>query len=261
MSGILLETSGLTKHFGGLVAVDRLNLAVEARTIHAIIGPNGSGKTTIFNLLSGLLSPSAGTIRFGDEAIECDPAHCRVRLGIRRTFQNIRLFEELTVLENISLGQHSRAATGVSSLFKIWGAEERLLRQEALKAAERLGIGHLIRRLARELPYGSRRLVEIARALAGAPKLVLLDEPTAGMNPREAEELCAIIRDIRDEGITVVLVEHNLKVVSAVATRVTAINFGEKVAEGAPLEVLSHKAVVEAYIGIEDADKARPRHA
>ncbi|MFI5011646.1 MAG: ABC transporter ATP-binding protein [Hyphomicrobiales bacterium] len=261
MSAALIETSGLTKRFGGLVAVNRLDLAVEAQAIHAVIGPNGSGKTTVLNLLSGMLAPSAGAVRFAGEPIERQPPHLRVRRGMRRTFQNIRLFNELTVLENVMLGQHSRASTGFSSLFKTWSAQEKRLRREARATAQRLGIGHLVERPAGELAYGTRRLVEIARALASAPKLLLLDEPSAGMNAREAEDLCRIIRGIREEGVTVLLVEHNLKVISRVATRVTAINFGEKIAEGSPSEVLSHKAVVEAYIGLTDAEPIKAQHA
>jgi branched-chain amino acid transport system ATP-binding protein len=261
MSAPLLEAKGLTRRFGGLLAVDRLDLAVAQGSVHALIGPNGSGKTTVFNLLSGLLAPSAGTIAFAGHAVERAPAHRRVRLGMRRTFQNIRLFDELSVIDNIALGQYSRAATGPASLFATFGAREKELRRQAAALAERLGIGQLAGRLARELSYGNRRLVEIARALASAPKLLLLDEPTAGMNPREAQDLCAIIRAIREEGVTVLIVEHSLKVVTAVAERVTAINFGQKIAEGPPAEVLAHKAVVEAYIGIADAGGSRAAHA
>jgi len=261
MTRILLETRGLTRRFGGLVAVDRLDLEIEAQTVHAIIGPNGSGKTTVFNLMSGVLAPSAGSIRLAGAPIETDPAHVRVRLGMRRTFQNIRLFNDLTVLENIKLGQHSRASAGFSSLFKIWSSQERRLADEAMKAADRLGLGHLIHRPAAELAYGTRRLVEIARALVSAPRLLLLDEPSAGMNQREAKELCAIIRSLPNEGVTVLLVEHNLRVISGVAARVTAINFGQKIAEGSPSEVLSDKAVIEAYVGIVDPPSLAARHA
>ena len=256
MSTPLLDIRGLTKRFGGLTAVNRLDFAVLPGEIHAVIGPNGSGKTTVFNLLSGMLPVSAGRIQFAGAFIEKLPAHVRVRHGMRRTFQNIRLFEELSVRENIMLGQHSRTTTGLASLLRIWSAAERRLVQQAEAAAARVGIAALLDRPAGELPYGRRRLVEIARALVSNPTLLLLDEPTAGMNPVEAEGLCAIISGIRDDGVTVLLVEHNLKVISGLATRVTAINFGERIAEGGPAEVLTDSKVIEAYIGPPDPSDA-----
>jgi branched-chain amino acid transport system ATP-binding protein len=261
MNQSLLDTRGLTRRFGGLVAVSGLDLAVEAGTIHAVIGPNGSGKTTIFNLLSGVIAPTSGTIAFEGRAIEREPPHARVRRGIRRTFQNIRLFNELTVLENVMLGQHSRASAGFASLFKTWSTEEKQLRREAMDVADLIGIGRLLDRRADGLAYGTRRLVEIARALVSTPKLLLLDEPSAGMNPSEAEDLSAAIRGIRDQGVTILVVEHNLRVISGIAERVTAINFGEKIAEGTSGEVLSHAAVVEAYLGLAQDAAAASRHA
>jgi branched-chain amino acid transport system ATP-binding protein len=260
MSKVLIETRGLTKRFGGLVAVSSLDLAIKTGTIHAIIGPNGSGKTTVFNLLSGMIAPTLGTIVFEGRAIEREPPHARVRRGMRRTFQNIRLFNELTVLENVMLGQHCRAPAGFSSLFKIWSAEEKQLARQAMEVASLTGIGSLLDRRADGLAYGTKRLVEIARALVSAPKLLLLDEPSAGMNPSEAEGLSATIRSIRDQGVTILIVEHNLKVISSIAERVTAINFGQKIAEGTSAEVLSHPAVVEAYLGLAQ-DARASRHA
>jgi len=248
---VILQIDGLTKRFGGLTAVDGVDLAVEARSVHAIIGPNGSGKTTLFNLISGALAPSAGQILFDGERIDQRPAHERARLGIKRTFQNIRLFDDLSVLDNVLVGQHPVAITGLSSLYRRWSAKERAQRDAALEILGSLGLAGLAQRQASELAYGEKRLVEIARAVASSPRLLLLDEPTSGMNPREADEVVAAVRKIAAGGMTILIIEHHLPVVKDLAGRVTVLNFGKKVAEDTPAGVLAHPEVVEAYLGTE----------
>ncbi|HXP29507.1 MAG TPA: ABC transporter ATP-binding protein [Stellaceae bacterium] len=253
MTAVMLATQGLTKAFGGLVAVNDLDIVVESGVIHAIIGPNGSGKTTFFNLLSGMTAPNAGRIEFCGRRIEGELPHRRARLGIRRTFQNIRLFDDLSVLENVLLGQHTCAHAGLMSLVGRWTGEEKRLRGAALSLLDRLGIAEVADRRARDLAYGPRRLVEIARAMASAPKLLLLDEPTAGMNPRETEEVARVVSEIRAGGVTVLLIEHHMDLVAALAERITVLNFGVKIAEGSPAEVLHTAAVVDAYLGKAEA--------
>jgi len=246
---MILRLEALTKRFGGLTAVDAVDLAVEERSVHAIIGPNGSGKTTLFNLVSGAIAPTEGRILFDGERIDQRPAHARARLGIKRTFQNIRLFNELSVLENVMVGQHPVAVTGIASLYRAWSAKERAQRAAAMELLASLGLGDLARRQAAELAYGQKRLVEIARAVASSPRLLLLDEPTSGMNAREAEQVVAAVRTIAARQMTILIIEHHLPVVKDLAERVTVLNFGKKVAEDTPAGVLRDPAVVEAYLG------------
>jgi len=246
---MILEVKQLTKRYGGLTAVDRVDLSVAEHSVHAIIGPNGSGKTTLFNLVSGAVSATSGEIVFDAERVERRPAHERARLGIKRTFQNIRLFNELSVLENVLVGQHSVATTGLASLYRRWSAKERAQREAAMQLLASLGLAALAQRPAGELAYGEKRLVEIARAVASGPRLLLLDEPTSGMNEREAQDVVAAVRAIAARKMTILIIEHHLPVVKDLAQRVTVLNFGKKVAEDTPAGVLRDPAVVEAYLG------------
>ncbi|MCW5772156.1 MAG: ABC transporter ATP-binding protein [Rhodospirillaceae bacterium] len=248
----MLDIEALTKRFGGLVAVDGLDLRVAAGSIHAVIGPNGAGKTTLFNLISGAEMPTGGAIRFEGKPIDALPAHRRVRLGIRRTFQNIRLFEELSVIDNVLIGQHAVTPSGIASLFTTGGGRDRRAREDALALLERLRIADYGHRQAGGLPYGPKRLVEIARALASRPKLLLLDEPTSGMNATETAEVSAQIRAIRDSGVTILLIEHHMEVVADLSDRITVLNFGRKIAEGTADAILNEPAVIEAYLGSEE---------
>jgi branched-chain amino acid transport system ATP-binding protein len=248
---VILKLARLTRRFGGLTAVDGIDLEVAENAVHAIIGPNGSGKTTLFNLISGAIEVTSGTITFEGRRIDALAAHQRARLGIKRTFQNIRLFNELSVLENVMVGQHPVAVTGFSSLYRRWGAKERAQRAAALEILGSLGLADLATRQAGELAYGPKRLVEIARAVASAPRLLLLDEPTSGMNARESAAVVAAVRKIASRQMTILIIEHHLPVVKDLAERVTVLNFGKKVAEDTPAGVLSHPAVIEAYLGSE----------
>jgi branched-chain amino acid transport system ATP-binding protein len=250
---VILEIAALTKRFGGITALDGMDLAIEPRSVHAIIGPNGSGKTTLFNLISGAVPPSAGQIRFDGRRIDELPAHERAGLGIKRTFQNIRLFGELSVLDNVLVGQHPLATTGAASLFRRWGRAERALRETAIELLESFGLRGMAARQAGELAYGPKRLVEIARAVASNPKLLLLDEPTSGMNAREAEEVVAAIRKLAARHMTILIIEHHLAVVKDLAEGVTVLNFGRKIAQGSSAEVFGDAAVIEAYLGTEAA--------
>ena len=248
---MILKLERLTKRFGGLTAVDAVDLEVAENAVHAIIGPNGSGKTTLFNLISGAIDATSGTITFEGNRIESRPAHARARLGIKRTFQNIRLFNDLSVLENVMVGQHPVAITGFSSLYRRWGAKERAQREAALEILASLGLADMAARQASELAYGPKRLVEIARAVASGPRLLLLDEPTSGMNARESAGVVAAVRKIAGRQMTTLIIEHHLPVVKDLAERVTVLNFGKKVAEDTPAGVLKNPAVIEAYLGSE----------
>jgi len=252
MSEPLLNVDSITCRFAGLVAVDNLSFAVAAGAVHALIGPNGAGKTTLFNLISGLLKPNEGSIRLRDRDITALRPYARVALGLGRTFQNLRLFGEMTVLENVLAGRHVRL--GVS-----WPAA--VLRLGAARAEERAAIARareLLRfvkledhedQLASSLAYGDQRRLEIARALATDPKLLLLDEPAAGMNPTETAALAALLQSLRGGGLTILLIEHDMNFVMGLCDRLTVLNFGRKIAEGTPGEIRVHPAVIEAYLG------------
>ena len=256
MPEALLEAADLSRRFGGLAAVDAVDLRVERGAIHGLIGPNGAGKTTLLNLVAGALSVTRGTVRYRGEDITRWDAARRAQAGIRRTFQNLKLFAEMSALENVSLGLHAGARSG------IFAALARTLRQrreeEAIFAAARrtlefVGLGRHGSVIAAKLPYGHRRLLEIARAFVAEPALLLLDEPAAGLNHTEAANLSTLIGRIRDAGCTIVLVEHHMDVVMTVCDVVTVLNYGRKLAQGTPAEIQRNAEVIEAYLGRGDA--------
>jgi branched-chain amino acid transport system ATP-binding protein len=249
----LLEAKNITKTFGGLTAVNDVTLTIEKGRIVSVIGPNGAGKTTFFNILTGIYKPDGGTVVFDGRPIAGDRPDAIAALGMRRTFQNIRLFNNMTVLENVLIGMHTLLhAPFWQIVLRTPGVrrEEAKARERARERLAYVGLDAKRDVLAKNLPYGDQRRLEIARALAGEPKLILLDEPTAGMNPQETSEATGLIRRLRDElGLTVVLIEHDMRLVMSISERISVLDYGTKIAEGDGATIRSNPRVIEAYLG------------
>ncbi|WP_210485731.1 ABC transporter ATP-binding protein [Microvirga antarctica] len=255
MTDSLLTVSGLCKNFGGLAALDDVRMSIRPGTIHGLIGPNGSGKSTFINVVTGVIQPNAGSVSIGGTDVAGRRSNVVNAAGIARTFQNLRLFRAMTVLDNVLIGEHRHLGYGLgSALLMRNGPAERRAKEQAMGLLSDVGLSHRAETIAGSLPYGEQRLLEIARALATKPKLLMLDEPLAGMNPTEMDRVVSILREIVSRGVTILLVEHAVRVVMSVCDHISVLNFGRNIAEGTPREIQGNEDVIVAYLG-------RRRHA
>ncbi|WP_185830615.1 ABC transporter ATP-binding protein [Siminovitchia terrae] len=257
MSNPLLEVNGLTKSFGGVVAVDKVDFHLNPGEIVAVIGPNGAGKTTLFNMITGVLPPTSGKVYFNEKEITGKQPYQIAKEGITRTFQNLQVFENMTVIENVMTGVHCRLKTGfLTSGFRLplVRREEKQASEIAMHYLDKVGIADLAHEDSKVLPYGNQRLLEIARAAASSPKLILLDEPMAGLNPQESAQLVQVIKQMRGEGMSFLFVEHDMETVMGISDRIVVIDYGKKIAEGTPAEIYENEKVIAAYLGTDDEE-------
>ncbi|MFJ8262403.1 ABC transporter ATP-binding protein [Rummeliibacillus sp. NPDC094406] len=254
---MVLKIQKVSKNFGGISALTDVSFSIKEGEIYGLIGPNGAGKTTMFNLITNIFSPTSGEITFNEENITGIKPHKITEKGICRTYQNIRLFTQMSALENVMVGGHCRIRSGVMrGVFrtKLQRKEEQELKQKAEGLLELVGLKEFKDVLAENLAYGQQRRLEIARALASDPKLLLLDEPAAGMNEKETDSLFDLIKKVQARGITVLIIEHDMPLIMKICDRITVLNFGKKLAEGTPIEIQNNDAVIEAYLGKEEED-------